>query len=52
MGLFDIFHIFDIILLVVLAILIYKNKNWKYQPIFIIGYFLIVVTVILTIFVF
>jgi hypothetical protein len=47
--LFDIFLAFDVILLVVLAVLIYKNKYWKYQPIFIICYISIVITIILTV---
>lgn len=46
---FDVLDAGNIILLCVLAILIYKNRDWRHRPIFIICFVLIMIAVILTI---
>ena len=45
----DVLDVGNIILLCVLAILIYKNRDWKHRQIFIICFVLILIAVVLTI---
>lgn len=46
----DMLDIINIILCVVLAVLIYKNRQWKYQAIVVVIFIIIVVSIAFTIF--
>lgn len=44
----DIFLIFNIALIILLAILIYKNKSWKTQPIVVVFFIMVLIAFGLT----
>jgi len=45
----DVLDACNITLLCVLAVLIYKNRDWKHRPIFMICFVLILIAVVLTV---
>ena len=45
----DVLDVGNIFLLCVLAILIYKNRDWEHRPVFIVCFVLILIAVVLTI---
>ena len=49
MLMLDVFLIFNITLIVLLAILIYRNKSWKTQPIVIVLFVVILILFVLSV---